>query len=216
VSQQSKRMLDLLSMADSVLQNAAHKMHLMCERSVVRPPPDLSDLSDSDDESSDGDDTATSAASASPEFPEPCDHVPDSSALRLAIQAQHGPSTTTTTILAKFLTSAPWDILLLSRECMPHLRCVHFLSLRVAGHTGMCRHRLRIVVRRRHGPTSLFMPRRWDVPTGKTATRRGQTTVYRDQHVTLLALAEFCILLRMTCAAIWNANAAAGLNWRPE
>jgi hypothetical protein len=51
----------------------------MCERSVVRPPTDLSDLSDSDDESSDGDETATSAASASPEFPEPCDHVPDSS-----------------------------------------------------------------------------------------------------------------------------------------
>ena len=81
-------MLDLLSMADSILRNAAHETHLMCERSVVRPPPDLSDLSDSDDESSDGDKTATSAASASPEFPEPCDHVPDS----LGAQASNSSS----------------------------------------------------------------------------------------------------------------------------
>ena len=52
VSLQSKQMLDMLSMADSILRDAAHETHLMCERSVARPPPDLSDLSDSDDESS--------------------------------------------------------------------------------------------------------------------------------------------------------------------
>jgi hypothetical protein len=72
-------MLDLLSMADAILRDAAHETHLMCERSVACPSPDLSDLSDSDDDSSDGDESATSAASASPEFPAPCDHVPDSS-----------------------------------------------------------------------------------------------------------------------------------------
>jgi hypothetical protein len=61
------------------------------------------------------------------------------------------------------------------------------------------------------------MTRRWDVPAGKTVTRRDQTTVFQDQHVALLALAKLlCVLPRMACAAIWDANAAAGLSWRPE
>ena len=75
-------MLDLLGMADAILRDAAHEMHLMCERSVAHPPPDLSDLSDSDDDPSDGDGSATDAASASPDFPEPCNHVPDSSGVQ--------------------------------------------------------------------------------------------------------------------------------------
>ena len=78
LSLQSKQMLDMLSMADSILQDAAHETHLMCERSVARPPPDLSDLSNSDDESSDDDETTAGAAAASPALPEPCDHAPGS------------------------------------------------------------------------------------------------------------------------------------------
>ena len=79
VSEQTKLMLDMLGGADSVLRLAAHETHLVCERSVVRPPPDLSDLSDSDDDTSDGGEAFTDAGSVSPEFPEPCDHVPDTS-----------------------------------------------------------------------------------------------------------------------------------------
>ena len=128
-------MLDLLGMADAILRDAAHETHLMCERSVARPPPDLSDLSDSDDESSDGDESATSAASASPEFPDPCDHVPDSSGAQANNSSSAWAVHADSDVLTTFLTDAPWDILLRSRECMPHLRCVLFSSLHVAGHT---------------------------------------------------------------------------------
>ena len=62
-------------------------------------------------------------------------------ALRLAIRAQHGPPTPTATILTTSLTSAPWDILLLSHECMPHPRCVCFSNLHMAEHPNMCRYR---------------------------------------------------------------------------
>ena len=72
-------MLDLLSVADAILRDAAHETHLMCERSVAHPPPDLSDLSDSGSESSDDDKSASSAASSSPDLPDPCDHAPGSS-----------------------------------------------------------------------------------------------------------------------------------------
>jgi hypothetical protein len=82
VSMQSNRMLGLLGTADSILRDAAHETHLMCERSVARPLPDLSDLSDSGNESSDDDKSTVSTTSSSPDLPDQCDHAPGSSGAR--------------------------------------------------------------------------------------------------------------------------------------